>query len=89
MCELCAQTTAFDFGAVVFEHLLQRLEHMGVAKIPGGARAVVHDPVVLLGVGHQPGILRGIEEALAIAQRIGLRFCSSSTRMCATARSHS
>ena len=58
-------------GPVKGEQGLQRLEHMAVAQIPGCAGAIIHDPIILLGVCDQPGILHGIHEPLTIA--IGVR----------------
>ena len=59
---------------MVLQHILQRLEHMGIAKVPGCARAVVHEPIILFGFGNEPRILSGIEEGFTITQFIGLPF---------------
>ena len=67
MWELCAQTIALASGPVEGEQRLQRLEHMAVAQIPGCARAIIHDPIILLGICDQPGILHGIHEPLTVA----------------------
>src|SRR5256885_16694452 len=44
---------------------------MTVAQIPGGARAVIHDPVIALGVGDEASVLHGIQEPLSIVLGIG------------------
>src|SRR6266508_1530932 len=45
---------------------LERLEHVTVAQIPRRARAVIHDPIVPLGIRNEPGILDRVHEALAV-----------------------
>ena len=48
------------------EDSFQRVEHVPVAQVPGFVRAVVHDPIVSLGVRDQSGILGCIKEGLAV-----------------------
>ena len=55
--------------AAMAEQVLQGLEHVAVAQVPALGAAVVHGAVVALGGGDQPGILRGIEELLAVMAR--------------------
>ena len=74
MCELCAHTTTLAAGTVEGQDVLQRLEHMAVAQVPGGARAIVHDAVVVLGIGDETRILRGIEEPLTIVAPVVVLF---------------
>src|SRR5205823_15119723 len=50
------------FRAVEGEQRVQRLEHVLIAQIPGSRRAVVERAIVLLSIGNEPGVLRGIEE---------------------------
>ena len=48
------------------QELLERLEHMPVAQVPGLGRSVIHDPVIALGRGNEARILRGIEEIFTV-----------------------
>src|SRR5712671_4851277 len=45
---------------------LQRIEHMAVAQIPAFHRTAVHQPVITLGGPDDAGILRHVEERLAV-----------------------
>src|SRR3990167_3249784 len=56
----------FRRGAAVLQQGLQGLEHMPVAQVPRGRGAAVHDPVVLFGRPHHPGVLLGIEEVFVV-----------------------
>ncbi len=57
--------------AVMAQQVLQGLEHVAVAQIPGGARAVVHDAIVAFGVRDQSRVLHGVHESLAVVLRVG------------------
>ena len=51
------------------QHRLERLEHVLVAQVPGRCRAVVHHPIVALGVGDDFGIALCVEESLRVMRR--------------------
>ena len=53
--------------AVEAQQRLERLEHVLVAEIPGGAPAIVHDAIVGLGVRDDPRVADRVEEVLAVA----------------------
>src|SRR6056297_839183 len=48
------------------EQVFEGLEHVAVTQVPAFRTAVIHDPVVALGGLHEPGILSGVEETLAV-----------------------
>ena len=45
---------------------------MSVAQIPGGARTVIHDPVIAFGIGDEARVLHRIEEPFAVVLGVGL-----------------
>ena len=53
--------------AAAIEDVLQRVEHVPVAQVPGRRRALVHDAVVVLGRARDAGVLDGIEVGLGAA----------------------
>ena len=46
--------------------MLQRLEHVAVAQVPGLGRPVIHDAVIALRRSDEPRVLGGVEEAFAV-----------------------
>src|SRR5689334_17571398 len=56
--------------AARLNQMLQRLEHMRVAQVPGFRAAVIHDAIIALGGGDQARVLRCVEEAFAIVERV-------------------
>ena len=57
-------------GTVEGQERLEGVEHVLVAQVPGGGSAVVERAIVALRVGHETGVLCGIEESLAVPQAV-------------------
>src|SRR6266403_3784466 len=58
---------SFAVGAVEIEQPFESFEHMFIAKVPRIDGTVIHEAIVTLGIGHQPGVLRSVEETIAVA----------------------
>src|SRR3546814_19925333 len=52
------------------QQLAERLEHMRVAQVPAFRRAMIHDPVIFLGILDEPGVGMGVEELVAVLRCI-------------------
>src|SRR3546814_15406006 len=49
---------------------LERFEHVPVAQVPALGRAAVHGTVIAFGGANDPGVLHGVEPALAVLLEI-------------------
>src|SRR5256885_9220233 len=58
-------------GTAMGEEGLERIEHVLIAQVPGGGRAVVHGAVVALGLSDDASVLLRIEEALVVVPEVG------------------
>src|SRR3546814_2519016 len=52
------------------QQLAERLEHMRVAQVPAFRRAMIHDPVIFLGILDEPDVGMAVEELVAVLRCI-------------------
>jgi hypothetical protein len=69
-CANCVATPRLSRQPLEVEQVLERLEHVPVAQIPGLGSAEIHASITGLGVAHEPRVFHRIERPFGIAGAI-------------------
>src|SRR3546814_2279873 len=52
----------FGLRSLCSKQQFERFEHMRIAQIPAFRRAMIHHPIISLGIGDKAGVLCGVKE---------------------------